>query len=376
MSLSPRRRWTKTEKWLLTTPVLVGVCFVPTLLGVVITRKNQSPEPSYFGIAGSTQGALLAASGVTDVAGKSKGALFFWDLKTRQEFSSPTSIRIVGGSSTDALSLSPDAKLMAYVVDGSQLRVADRKSGELLWEKIAYSSYNRSKTRFSPDGRRLLVTSVAKEGTTYTLMGASNARKISSWTAPNLEAYDANCEFSPDGQTVVSVGSPHYLPGEKAPAAMSVKPYGELHRCRDGKLLQELFITWPVAASFSPDGRRVVIVATPNYDPLHLTPDIATCFEVRTGRKIWSLQRQGAQDTRYFADLAFSPNGQSIALLNVSSPQIIFLRADDGRISSTFPLKKQPLASYSADSLFWPGANRLYVRNYNSISVCHLNPSA
>jgi WD40 repeat protein len=319
---STKRRWSKSEKLLLLSPLLILLAWLIAARPSWVMERifgwpriiKMPPGTNLRGIALSADGKILAAAGVrdgTDKTGKmgftkDSGEVHVLDTHSGEIVQKvPASIKRHkngGWSGFDiyGLALSPDGVLLTRCPNSSVGQLLNLKTGK----QIMILPYQFERAVFSSDGKLLAV---------------AHANRITIWDVGSKRikcviaaAHKYDLEFSPDGKFLACI----------KPVTLTVT--GTIRKNQNGpmqiwdvatgKLYREFPGESTVALSFSPDGTRLCSVeAGSDSDTSPFFGRIRMC-DVKTGRVLWTMEgKEPLQNDVRANDLVFSPNGKIIA---------------------------------------------------------------
>ena len=380
MKFPPRKRWTRTEKWLLGAPVLVALfAWAMQVEPDLVRRKRGLPRElptsattDVAGIALSRDGTLLAAGGYVTRPQTTVNTVDLWNAKDLRALA-PLSRPVLGPSGIDpgtrSVALSPDGRLIAYIASVStrNLQIFDRHTQKNLWQSPSYVS----DFRFSPDGRLALHDSRG----TYRIFDAANRRPLTAWR-PSPAPGGTALEFSLDGQVLASVAG---RPTWKVWTANPNKSGGEIE-LRDTKtwrIKRTLPLPNTSSIAISPDGTMVAGVAHIFHLPFNANYDgsILRCFSSGNGQLLWqkdTRDKKTAGELRAFSDACFSPDNSSLCLLCYD--HLFLLDAKTGQIQRTLSIPANQVSNSSLPHAiaFSPDGKRLFARGKNAVLVWDL----
>ncbi len=219
MKFSNRRRWTKSEKWLLFAPLLVGVFagamnYAPKIFGKMRGNPDfvlkTAPGVTLTSIALSRDGASLVATGFGATIPQN-GDIWIWNARNLQLRARwPGGPRNPNGGWASRM-----PSQMAWSLDGKRLmfgrmsepfQSVDVASRRVLWS-WGRASYE-DEIRLSPDGRLLFLPAPARgnnEESAYALLDAATGKVRCRWSVRGFPG-DPMVSFAPDGKTLASIG--------------------------------------------------------------------------------------------------------------------------------------------------------------------------
>ncbi len=393
-----KRKWTRGEKLLWATPLLLIIAAGAALWGPDAARKQlgrpivleTATGKELKEIALSRDGSMLAATGGhlgSTLVGS--GKVQFWNARTLQPVA-PWKLKGVseldGGSSpavaNRALALSPDGK--SVVLSRSEnkpftietpLALFDIASGQPQWRHAGLNYvYN---ARFSPDGTIIGLT----HRSNYIFLRASDGAFVSRWSSGN-NFDDSPFAWYPDSNTVASVvaiADQSAQADEKMARELRYSYKVETRRVRDGRVIRE----WELGEldrveglDISPDGQSVsVITKTLQYGGTNLM-----LKDAKTGHTLWAFDasKQGKSATSGVRSARFSPRGDSVAAFyntgKFDQPNfLLLLDAQTGNPTKTLTLNGNLMGwptSENSNVLAWsPDSKRLYARGQDAVLV-------
>ncbi|RYG70414.1 hypothetical protein EON80_08040, partial [bacterium] len=319
-----KRKWTRSEKLLWASPLLMGVLAFGISQGPNIVRRARGlprvltthDTHMVFSLVISNDGSVLAASGMDEKASNpDSGTVYFWDARTLAPLKPlkgqfwKVSSRDFGGFRTDGLALSPDGKLVGLSDRGQPgYAVYEVESQRKLWQ-VTRSGFS---AEFSPDGSLILLNG----GQLY---DARTGKLMAGVTDMGYSGFVPG-RFAPDGKTVALVGPETKRPpanGKETPKPPNGKSI-EIHRVSDGKKLLVLKDSQETnAIDFSPDGTKILSLATGSDNMNGVDGSTVRCHSA-TGQLLWqhNYRESNPKRTDYgtFADAKFSPDGSLIAV--------------------------------------------------------------
>lgn len=230
------------------------------------------------------------------------------------------------------LSFAPDGSHLAGIsLDQKSILVWDTDTGKLArsWKR---ETGNWRAVAFSPDGRRLAGSSDS-EGTK--VFDAQSGADIC--TFRGHQTVVSSLSFSPDGQHVVSVASDNKGVHAKIWDAASGKETKSLPPIGDNQ---------PGQVAFSPDGRHVAVSTVYR---------ACTVFDAQTGKPVLTLPSNPG--------IAYSPDGTSLAGLEVSKEGVSYLTLWDARTGE--PRRQWQLLGGISSVAFAPDGRHLITGNGN-----------
>ena len=378
-----KRQWTRSEKWLWGTPILVGLFAVAALYGPQLARDSLG-EPQVWtttsdtkirSMALSANGEILAAAGIRDGKDgwlKGSGTVYLWNARTGEQLPpiAPVYTRdktgFVEGSNIYGMAFSPDARQIGFTRRSGEWALYDVATRQPLWRFPQYTSG----AAFSPDGRAIAL-SIDKA---ICIVDARNGRVETQWQ--NGRPYSYDISWSPDGKWVAHIGD------HKA------KDRIEIHRAEDGKIVrrlrgaQDFKADTVTSVEFAPDNKSLVVAGSVSnsfgerdfstYAPVR-------CFDIQTGKLRWQIKAPalGGTDGQHASvcDAVFSPDGKIVAVLQFNRGTIFLIDSATGTIRSTLALGDAAKTnSYATPGLaFSPDGKRLFVRGKDAVLVWDLN---
>ena len=389
MKFSPYKRWTRAEKWLFGSPVLVGLFAAAMTMGPQIVRKEMgypdfilktAPGVGLSSLALSPDGTTLAATGVGATIPQN-GDIWIWDART-------LGLRVhwPGGSLNRNISVasgipsqmvwSSNGKQLSFGRENEPFRGYDVASRRVLWSWGRASCFDRM--RLSPDGLLLFVPDRDKDkaayaplnaatGAAYALLDAATGKVQSRWRVRGFSD-DPAVSFAPDGKTLASIGPRH---GQSAKHWYLDGRHIEIRRVSDGHLLQTIVAPWTRTLEFSPDGSRLLAVGESEHNSgVGITGSKVVCFSVASKTPLWTYGRTRGD----FPEQAiWSPDGTSVAVA-AGTNRILLLDANTGAIKTTL---RDPNSvhgsSYSPRLAYSPDGKRLFARGKNAVLVWNLD---
>ncbi len=389
-----KRSWTRGEKLLLATPLLVGLLIAVALWGPSVARDAArratgapqqwmtTPDAMIRSMALAGNGEILAAGNViTDKNGwkRGSGTVYLWNARTGAPLKpfAPVYTRRKTGASRDgfdiyALALSPDAISIGFARATDNWELYDVKTRRKLWR---FSQFIED-AEFSRDGKIIALSSGYDDNSIY-IVDAKTGRVRVRWKRQG-SSNSRHIALSPDGQWLASIG-PAGSPDWSAP----YKPANPilLHRVSDGKLVRSISTGQGLAGetvasvAFSPDGKQLVSASSLNrysdedltkFAPLH-------CYDAGTRRLQWQVGASavGGADNRHihFCDAVFSPDGRAIAAYQYVAGRVLLLDSATGATKQTRSLAGGTAASFFVPPglAFAPDGKRLFVRGKNAV---------
>ncbi len=237
-----------------------------------------------------------------------------------------------------SVAFSPDGQTLASASWDKTVRLWNVKDGTLLRTLVGHTDYVNS-TTFSPDGQTLAS---ASGDTTVRLWNAKDGTPLH--ILKEHTSYVVSVAFSPDGQTLASA---------------SWDTTVRLWKIKDGTFLRTLkgYTSYVVSVAFSPDGQTLASASSDTTVRLwKIKYDLRTLFGQND-----TLLRTFNGHTRHVSNIAFSPDGQTLAsasgdktvrLWNVKDGTLLrtLVGHTDGITSIAFSPDGQILASASQDS--------------------------
>ena len=382
MKFSNRRRWTKSEKWLLFAPLLVGVFagamnYAPKIFGKMRGNPDfvlkTAPGVTLTSIALSRDGASLVATGFGATIPQN-GDIWIWNARNLQLRARwPGGPRNPNGGWASRM-----PSQMAWSLDGKRLmfgrmsepfQSVDVASRRVLWS-WGRASYE-DEIRLSPDGRLLFLPAPARgnnEESAYALLDAATGKVRCRWSVRGFPG-DPMVSFAPDGKTLASIGPRRgatkeswYVDGRDI----------EIRRVSDGHLLQTIASQWTRAVEFSPDCTRLLAFGESEQNPgAGITGSRVVCFSLASKTPLWTYGRVGGD---FPQQAIWSPDGKSVAVA-AGTNSVLLLDSDTGAIKTTLrDPKSAPQRPSSLSSLiFSPDGKRLFARGKDAVLVWDLN---
>ncbi len=376
-----KRKWTRGEKWLWATPILVGLFAVAALYGPQLARRAfeppfwTAPDTYIRSMALSSNGEILAAAGSRlgkDGWLRGSGTVYLWNARTGERFPpiAPVYTRdkrgFPGGFDIYALAFSPDASKIGFSRVGPDWALYGAATRKLLWRFSRFASG----AAFSPDGRAIAL-SVDKD---VYIVDARNGQIKTQWRSG--PPYSADISWSPDSKLVAHIGD------HKA------KDRIEVHRASDGKLVRRFpaaqgFKADTVASvKFAPDGKRLLVSG--NVSNTFGESDFSTyapvrCFDLQTGKLLWQIKAPAMGGTDVYnasvCDAVFSPNGQIVAAYQYWQGVVFLIDSKTGTIRSKRFLGEAAKTNFTVPPglIFAPDGKRLFVRGKDAVLVWDLN---
>ncbi len=378
-----KRKWTRGEKWLWATPILVGLFAVAVMWGPQLVRGalglpqvwTTTSDTTIRSMALSDNGEILAAAGSRDGKGgwlKGSGTVYLWNARIGTALPSIAPVYkrdktgFLGGFDIYALAFSPDARTVGFTRQGETWALYDAATRNTLWRFPHYASG----AAFSPDGRAVAL-SVDKA---VCIVDARNGQVKTQWQ--NGRPYSADISWSPDGKLVAHIGD------------HKIKDRIEIHRADNGKLVRRLpggqgFKADTVASvKFAPDGKRLVVSG--NVSNTFGESDFSTyapvrCFDIQTGKLLWQIKAPAMGGTDVFnasvCDAIFSPDGRTVAAYQYYQGRVFLIDSATGAIRLTRSLGSQAKTNLTVAPglLFAPDGKRLFVRGGDAILVWDLD---
>ncbi len=379
-----KRKWTRGEKWLWATPVLVGVFAAAVMWGPTLARRavglpqvwTTTPETYIRSMALSANGEILAAAGMRDKRDNKNfylsgsGTIYLWNARTgeRLESIAPVYNRVgSGGWDVYALKISPDARQIGFSrVGEKKWTLYDLATRKPLWR------FNKliEDAEFSPDGRFIALS---VDGV-VTIVNASDGRTRTQWTH-KADVWSPDIAWSPDNRWVANINLGDVV---------------ELHQASDGKLVRRFHTPYALSdkkvmsMAFSPDGRRLVTACLRFTNSINSDDDYTKvaplhCYDTTTGKLLWEIKTPalGKADKMHasFCDAVFSPDGRTIAAYQQQVGQVFLIGSATGAILSERKLDRANSTNFHVPPglLFAPDGKRLFVRGKNAVVVMDLN---
>jgi WD40 repeat protein len=354
---SSRRRWNKSEKLLLFSPLLILLAWIVVAPPRWIMerlfgwpRVIKMPTGVILrGIALSADGKIVAAGGYHDeqkngqsYVAKDSGDVYLYEARSGQLLLKIPTRQWQGkyglrGFDAYGLTLSPDGTLLARCLIGDNLRLFDVNTGK----QTAVLPFPSHRTIFSPDGKLLAAVNPA----TARIWNLAKGRIQR--TIKGVHFYDS--EFSPNGKLLACIKNvPYKVHG------FTFRRNGpiQIWEVASGRLYREFLGESTIALSFSPDGSRIVSIEWGGSKHSPFYGRIRMC-DVKSGRVLWAIEGQNTTN-RYNGvssnDIVFTPDGKMIVQHNHQGT-LIWRDAANGQLLRQ---SKTPTTDY--DSLFEPPA--------------------
>ncbi len=242
-----KRKWTRGEKWLWATPLIVLIAAGVAVWGPQVARKQlglperllTTADSQVASIALSADGSTLAATTAESFAPKINGGqLYFWDARTLQPFrpwkssaaftiNNPPAFRI----ENQGLILSPDAKSVGFArLDLMKTRKStpyvfyNMKTGRARWKNNGF--YLFPNALLSPDGSTIGLTSSVGKSAEYRFLRVSDGTLVKRWAVRDFAETESRFAWMPDGTSVICLG-------RKTPDSC----YFEIRRLSDARIL-------------------------------------------------------------------------------------------------------------------------------------------
>ena len=389
-----KRNWTRAEKWLWATPLIFVIAAGVAAWGPQVARRQlgrpivltatPAKSSSLRSIALSGDGALLAASCSESSNPKNPGGkILFWDMRTLKLLALGQSNGVdnlnngnVRYNDNFAFVLAPDAKTVGFCrrvlfPNGKKqpFTLYDVATGKARW-KLNGNDWSFA-AHFSPDGQTLGVTRGVKDDVEIVFMRVADGTLIRRWTIPQVWFDATDFAWSPDGKTIVTVGS-FPAPEEKYHGQMlKLKFRFEIRRADTGKIMRFWATRRVTNFNLAPDGRSLVAV-TCDREGIMQKNFRAAVIDVATGRERW---RFGGTENVPMS-VRFSPDGTTIAVqVSYRKDWVAILDAQTGKLKRTLSTGGAPMNFVeNATALAWaPDGKRLYARGKNAVLVWDLN---
>jgi WD40 repeat protein len=165
-------------------------------LAVLRPPQDVGNEGKLYGVALSPDGAIVAVGGWTGWAWDKEAAIYLFDRASGRLL-----CRLPGLPSTvNDLAFSPDGRWLAVSLNGANgIRIFEATRGEETGRDAAYSDASYS-VHFSPDGRRLLTTSLDGQVRLYAVNDSTLGQPTSA--RPGGGQLPIAARFSPDGHRI------------------------------------------------------------------------------------------------------------------------------------------------------------------------------
>ena len=377
-----KRKWTRGEKLLWATPILVGLFAVAVMWGPQLVRGalgapqvwTTTSDNTIRSMALSANGEVLAAAGIRDGEKgwlKGSGTVYLWNARTGERLPSMAPIYTrdktghINGWDIWALALSPDATKIGFSRVGENWKLYDTATRNLLWS----FSHPAGDAKFSGDGKFVALS----DSNSVWLVNASNGKVRAQWKRSSY-ANSADIAWSPNGKWLANIGD------SKANDPI------EIHRTDNGKLMRSIpnISSHPMLTSvtFSPDGKQLLCASAPGNvfssdEFKSLAP--LRCYEAATGKLQWEVKAATLGGANYlnaaFCHAIFSPDGRTVAAYQYIKSKVFLLDSATGKVKSTrqFRMAKKSSFFVPPGLAFAPDGKRLFVRGKNAVLVWDLD---
>ena len=303
-----KRRWTRTEKWLLAAPLLVLACFFGMTTGKEIARRRMGLPSRVIPIAGTGWLKLWAVSKQNQIL-VSRSTPLVYDIYDLESGKFLQNAPFRGGYAT----FGPNGKSLIFN-SPPKASVWDLSTGTQHKTLPIFGTRNA----LSPNGKFL--------ATDYGIYNFETARLIRQLLLLNRREFsDVTPAFSQDGKLLATRGP---YDGHKKSGDILIWDTATW------KLKQTLKVSDAHDLAFSPDGKRIFCQERRPYHKNYqdgMMVITACAFDLSTGKALWSVPGAG--------EMAVSLDGRWIALPQPSF-QVHLLDAATGHLIAT--LNKQP----------------------------------
>ena len=361
----PKHRWTRTEKWLIATPLLVLLCFFGMTTGKEIARRKMGLPITVIPQADSLHGLALSPDGMTVALSRelTSNEVRLYDTRTGNlcKIFHANLSRDRSGSTritpADALAFSPDGRMLArgsayglielfnvatcqqvnvirapaahlaFSPNGRWIasdkgRIFDAHTGKL--HKKIPLAVSGHPIRFSPDGRFLATSegNLQKWARTSSLKGwvASAAKgSIQLWSVQTghlvrtiAPSFAYNIAYSPDGKMLAALQEVNWAEGQHYYNGSQVRMLDLAKGTVLWKSPNEFGIRRGDIA-FSPNGRFLAVLRTDDSVELHRSDDGTVVAVLRRAPKIRLTTKKPYSGFSMYSGLAFSFNGKVLA---------------------------------------------------------------
>ncbi len=382
-----KRAWTRNEKWLWATPLLLGLVGAGITFGPEVVRHamgwpeslKTTPGTYIRSMALSANGEVLAAGGTIDAKNvkvqwvRGSGTVYLWNARTAKPLPSiaPVYARdsrgFTGGFDIYGLKLSPNAKQIGFTRVGQNWMLYDVAAQTQLWQ----FSDSVSDAEFSRDGRFIALSNPIS----IAVVRASDGHVRAQWKH-SAATNSPDVDWSPDGKWIASIGS------------YNANNPIELNRADNGKLVRRIQSPADTSAglvgrkeligsvAFSPDSRRLVVAASlSSYSSNDNFDSFAPirCYDSKTGKLVWKVMGSDIGLTTgsalAFCDAIFSPDGRVVAAYQYNEGQVLLLDAATGTIKATYGIGRAEHSGLFVPPglAFSPDGKRLFARGGNAI---------
>lgn len=384
-----KRPWTRGEKWLFATPMLFGVAVLGLVYGPSAISKAQG-YPTKLPVASGTRVVSLSLSGNGNllVAGTQElenariktNTIHLWDARTLQPLPPltrgagrvfvPAAGRVKYDSGTFGVTLSPDARLLAWSSVRDGFTVTDLQSRRALW---SMPSKNLRALAFSRDGQRLALTETGKS---VQIFEARTGQTVAGWDLRPAHG-EVAFAFSPQGHYFASTGArPPWNRWAKKPNEHSGAV--ELRRVFDWKVERVLPMSNTFYLAFAPDERSLIAIGKRFWAPFIESPKeyLIRCFDLSTGSVKWEIEPQNPdfpEELVFVREASYSPDGTTVAVVS-NLEDVILLDANSGEMQRQLPTLSTQWSGFLVPHhiAFSPDGKRLYAGSGDGVLVWDL----
>jgi WD40 repeat protein len=373
-----KRAWTREEKWLWATPLLLGVVAAGLTVVPGVARRALGWPESLMTASGthirsmalSRNGDTLAAAGSmhTQTGWKrGSGTVYLWNARTAKQLTTIAPVYnrdskgFTDGFDIYALTLSPAAKQIGFARAVENWALYDVATQKQLWR---FSSFI-SDAEFSRDGRFIALFGDSH----ISIVSARDGQVRAKWKGGG-PTNSQDLAWSPSGTLVASIG-----------------PYQadspiELHRADNGKIVRRIKEAQTISGetvgsvAFSPDSKRLIIAASVgNYSSTDNFSVFAPvrCYDASTGKLLWEVKAPafGGADGSHssFCDAIFSPDGRVVAAYQYNEGKVFLLDSATGAIKTTLQLGRAERTNFYVPPglAFSPNGKRLFARGKEAV---------
>lgn len=379
-----KRPWSRSEKLLWLSPLLIGAFIAVVFYGPQIMRRalglpaklHTARDTQIRSMALSANGDLLAAAGALRGRKRGSGTIYIWNARTSQWVGTIPPVykkdKLLGTTGFDiyGLTFSPDAKYVGFSRVSQNWELYDVATQNLIWRFNNFVS----DAQFSPDGLWVALSGYNQ----IAIVRASDGQlRTVCKTNPTNSKHIA---WSPDGKLVASIGS--YDKGNPI----------EFHSASNGKLVKQIKSdqgfsgdTKETVASvnFSPDGKFLVSASSlgqrssldnekiEKFAPIRL-------YDVSSGLVVWEIKTTtlgGTKDNpNSICDAIFSPDGRTIAAYEYRAGKVFLLDSATAAINKTLTIGNAERSTFFVPPglKFSPDGKRLFVRGKEDILFWNL----